>query len=215
VNRRSLLGKLSGFAAASAVSAVSAQTDCPAPPTLPCYATRRGPRDGYFPDAVVMTHEGERARFYTDLVRGRVVVFNFMYTNCMNRCPMYTANLRKVQRLLGDRAGRDIHMYSLTLDPRTDTPKVLRAYAEEHNVGPGWRFLTGKPDDLELLRKRLGFTQPDPELDRDRDSHIGLIRYGNEALDRWAACPALSNPEDIVKYLSWMFPTAGPEGERA
>jgi protein SCO1/2 len=203
MNRRSLLGKFTGFAAASVVSA---QSDCPPAPTLPCYTAKRGPRDGYFPDVVLTTHEGERARFYTDLVRGRVVVFNFMYTNCMNRCPMYTSNLLKVQRLLGERVGRDIFMYSLTLDPSRDTSKVLREYAEEHGVGAGWRFLTGKPADLELLRQRLGFTQPDPELDRDRDSHIGLIRYGNEALDRWAACPALANPTEIVKFLSWMFP---------
>ncbi|MBI3941175.1 MAG: SCO family protein [Acidobacteria bacterium] len=83
---------------------------------LPC-AERRGPRDGYFPDVIVMSHEGERARFYSDLVMGKTVVFNFMYTHCEERCPMYTMNLIKVQELLGDRVGRDIFMYSLTLDP--------------------------------------------------------------------------------------------------
>src|SRR5262245_41472939 len=69
-------------------------------PLLPCPPGKRGPRDGYFPDVIVTSHDGERARFYSDLVMGKTVVFNFMYTNCTDRCPMYTMNLVRVQRLL-------------------------------------------------------------------------------------------------------------------
>ncbi len=167
---------------------------------IPCRAPA-GPRDGYFPNVVLTTHDNEKARFYDDLVRGKVVVFNFMYTTCDGRCPLYTANLMKVQTILGPRLGRDIFMYSITLDPQTDTPRVLSRYVESHGIGPGWTFLTGKPADIEALRRRLGFVESDPQLDRQKSSHLGLIRYGNERLDRWAACPAMTNPQEIVRFL--------------
>lgn len=217
MNRRTLLRNLTGGVAALTGTAVAARSaageERPASgpqrledvPPLPC-ADKRGPRDGYFPDLIVMSHEGERARFYSDLVMGKTVVFNFMYTRCEERCPLYVMNLVKVQRLLGDRVGRDIFMYSLTLDPLADTPRVLREYAEQHGVGPGWKFLTGKPADMEILRQRLGFVDPDPERDKEKSSHMGLLRYGNERLDRWSACAAMTRPEQIVKYISWMIP---------
>ncbi|PYU13542.1 MAG: SCO family protein, partial [Acidobacteria bacterium] len=87
--------------------------------------------------------------------------------------------------------GRDIFMYSITLKPEEDTPKVLQEYAKSNGVKPGWLFLTGKPGDVEKLRRKLGFVDPDPTVDKDKSQHIGVILYGNETLDRWAACPAL------------------------
>ena len=165
---------------------------------MPCRALT-GPRDGYFPNVVLTTHDNEKARFYDDLVRGRVVVFSFMYTTCDGRCPLYTENLKKVQIILGERLGRDIFMYSITLDPQTDTPRVLSRYVESHGIEPGWTFLTGKPADIESLRRRLGFVESDPQLDKQKSSHQGLIRYGNEKLDRWAACPAMTNSHEIVR----------------
>jgi protein SCO1/2 len=95
-------------------------------------------------------------------------------------------------------------MYSFTLDPLRDTSKVLKEYAELHHVGPGWRFLTGTPDQMELLRRKLGFVDPDPKVDRDKESHIGNVRYGNEPRQLWGACPGMSRPEFIVESLSWV-----------
>src|SRR5688572_19957945 len=224
MNRRHWLRNLTGgIAAATGALAVTRAGQDLAPSAqmhrledvapLQCPPGKRGPRDGYFPDVVVTTHEGERARFYSDLVMGRTVLFNFMYTSCSERCPLYTANLVKVQRLLGERVGKDIFMYSLSLDPLTDTPRVLRDYTEAHGVGPGWRFLTGKPADMEVLRQRLGFVDPNPEVDRDKESHLGILRYGNEKLDRWSACAAQTRPETIARYISWMEPAADPGAE--
>jgi protein SCO1/2 len=95
-------------------------------------------------------------------------------------------------------------MYSLTLKPEHDTPRVLREYALKHEVRPGWTFVTGRPEDMELLRRRLGFVDPDPALDADRSQHIGVVRYGNERFQRWAACPAQAKPEVIVNQILWM-----------
>jgi protein SCO1/2 len=167
-------------------------------------ASRDAIRARYFPNVVLRTHRGQRVRFYDDLIKDKVVVINFMYADCEGVCPGITANLKKVQALLGDRVGRDIFMYSITLKPAQDTPEILDAYAAMHDIAPGWLFLTGDPPDVELLRRKLGFTNPDPVLDADTSEHIGNIRYGNEASQVWGACPGLAAPRWIVESLGWL-----------
>jgi protein SCO1 len=158
-----------------------------------------------FPNVVLTTHQGKTVRFYDDLIKGKTVLINFMYGRCRGRCPTTTANLARVQAALGDRVGRDVFMYSITLKPEEDKPEDLRRYAEAHDVKPGWLFLTGKPGDIELLRRKLGFVDSDPLIDADRSNHIGIIRYGNEPYKRWAACPALSSPAQIVRSIDQLL----------
>ena len=88
----------------------------------------------------------------------------------------------------------------------------MREYAQRHTVGPGWTFLTGDAGDLELLRRRLGFADPDPARDADRSNHTGMVRYGNEPLHLWAAFPGMSRAEAIAKEILWVdWPTrSGP-----
>src|SRR5437588_12766120 len=119
-----------------------------------CARPRNGPYAGYFPNVVVVTHEGRRALFYNDLLRGKTVLVNCMSVANESVYPV-TANLAHVQRLLGERAGRDVLMYSITVDPERDTPRVLSEFADTHGVGPGWLFLTGTPDTINMLRGRL------------------------------------------------------------
>lgn len=147
-------------------------------------------------------------QLYDDLIKSKIVLINFMYTSCTNACPRITQNLLKVQKLLGQRMGQDIFIYSLTLDPHHDTPEVLKRYADLHQVGRGWSFLTGSFQDLELLRRRLGFTNLDPMLDQNKENHVGNVRYGNEGRQLWSACPGMSHPEFILKAISWVdWPT--------
>jgi protein SCO1/2 len=161
-------------------------------------------RQRYFPNLVLTTHGGKKVRFYDDLVKDKIVIFNFMYAKCEGICMPITMNLVKLQKLLGNRVGRDIFMYSLTLKPEEDTPMKLAHYAHMHKVGPGWKFLTGKPEDIETLRRKLGYVDPDPEVDKVKSNHIGVIKYGNEPLERWGGCPAMSKPTWIAKTLSWV-----------
>ena len=169
-------------------------------------------RQRYFPNVRLTTHEGKSVRLYDDLIKDKIVLINFMYAHCQGVCIPVTANLRKVQKLLGPRVGRDIFMCSFTLKPTEDTPDVLRAYAQRHNIGPGWSFLTGYPDDLEMLRRRLGFTDPDPARDADKTNHTGMVRFGNEPLQLWAAFPGMSQkPEAIVQEILWVD---WPHGQR-
>ena len=112
-----------------------------------------------------------------------------------------TANLVRVQKLLGDRVGRDIFFYSITLKPEEDTPEALERYAALHNVGPGWLFLTSKPDDIELLRRKLGFRYDDPVEDADKSNQTGMLRMRNEPYVRWSACPGMAAPTWIAKDI--------------
>jgi protein SCO1/2 len=173
---------------------------------VPARASTSDPAGGrrHFPNVTLRTQDDEPVRFYDDLVKDKIVMLNFFYVSCTGICPASTANLVKVQQLLGDRVGRDIFMYSISLKPREDRPAQLKEYVEMHGIKAGWTLLTGKPDDCELLRRRLGFADPDPVRDRDVTNHIGLVVYGNERLDSWAACPARTEPTELVKYLSWM-----------
>ena len=167
-----------------------------------------------FPNPMLTTHEGRRVRFYDDLLKDKTVGINFMYAQCSGICPGMTANLLRVQHALGERMGRDVFLYSFTLQPELDSPAALKDYATRHHTGPGWEFVTGTPQDMERIRRRLGFYDPDPVVDRDKSKHTGLLRYGNVALDRWGACPALATPEQIARSLLWMAPavTGSPVG---
>ena len=173
-------------------------------PEKPMQAAASGPSAARFPNVPLTTHEGTEVRFYQDLVKGKVVLINFMYATCTNSCPTFTANLVRVQQLFGGRVGRDVFMYSISLDPEHDTPQVLSQYAKNYSVQPGWTFLTGSTANITTLRRRLGLRDPDPVIDADKTQHIGVVLYGNERFDRWAACPALSEPKEIVKYIGWV-----------
>lgn len=150
------------------------------------------------PNVPLVTHQGRRVRFYDDLIRDRVVLINFMFVSCHGICPRTNASLARVQAALGEHLGRDVFLYSLTLDPVHDTPAVLEQYSTLLGARPGWTFLTGEPERLELLRRRLGFTDPDPKIDADKTQHGGLVLLGDDAAGRWTVMPSLSNPDRIA-----------------
>jgi protein SCO1/2 len=165
-------------------------------------------RERFFPNVVLTSHLGQSVRFYDDLLKDKIVMINMMYVRCRGICPGVTANLVKVQKLLGARVGRDVHMYSISLRPEEDTPAVLRAYAEKHRVQPGWSFLTGRTSDIEMLRRKLGYVDPDPKIDADALQHTGVVVYGNEARELWASCPATGDASWIVESLGFVMGAA-------
>jgi len=155
----------------------------------------------HLPNVELITQDDQKVHFYTDLVKDKRVVIQFMFARCKDICPVITHHLVEVQRLLKGRVGSDIFFYSITLSPEEDTERDLKAYAKMHGVGPGWTFLTGKPDDILLLRKSLGFFYNNPKEDADRNNHSGMIMIGTEPLMRWAHCPGGSKPEWIATVI--------------
>jgi protein SCO1 len=154
------------------------------------------------PNVPLVTHEGQAVTFYDDLIRGKVVAINMMYAECEGICPLATSNLVRVQELLGERVGRDVFLYSLTLQPELDTPQRLQEYVVMHGVKPGWLFLTGVRADIERLRYRLGFFDPKPVVDGDKATHTGMVRIGNDGYDRWTSASSLALPEQIVATIN-------------
>ena len=155
----------------------------------------------HLPNVELITQDNERVHFYGDLVKDKRVVIQFMFARCKDICPVITHHLVEVQRLLKGRVGSDIFFYSITLSPEEDTPRDLKAFAKMHGVGPGWTFLTGKPDDILLLRKSLGFFYNNPKEDADRNNHSGMIVVGTEPLMRWTMCEGGANPKWIATVI--------------
>lgn len=154
---------------------------------------------GYLPNVPLVAHTGESFNFYDDLVRDRIILLNFFVVQCSEgRCPAANQNLRKVQDLLGERMGKDVFFYSVTLEPEKDTVPVLKEYAEDiFEVKPGWLFLTGRPDDIELLRRRQGFFDPDPERDRDVSNHSSSGRLIVDSKESWSMVALGTSPRNI------------------
>ena len=157
----------------------------------------------YFPNVTLTTQDGREVRFYDDLVKGKIVAIDLIYTTCRYACPLETARLAQVQKILGDRVGRDVFFYSITIDPDHDTPAVLKDYAEKYHAGPGWLFLTGKAADIELISRKLGlYTEPDPA---NKDGHTPSLLVGNEATGQWMRNSALDNPGFLARTIGdWM-----------
>ncbi|MBZ5531793.1 MAG: SCO family protein [Acidobacteriia bacterium] len=156
----------------------------------------------YFPNVELITQDGNTVHFYNDLIRGKMVVIDLIYTHCVDACPLETARLAQVQRMLGDRVGKDIFFYSITIDPKRDTPQVLKEYAEKYHAGPGWLFLTGKTADIELISKKLGlYSNPNSS----RDGHTPAVLLGNEATGQWMRNSATDNPRFLAIMIGdWL-----------
>jgi len=154
----------------------------------------------YFPNVPLITQDGATVHLYDDLLKGKKVAINLIYTSCKDECPLETARLVQVQQLLGDRVGKDLFFYSISIDPQRDTPAVLKAYAEKFHVGPGWLFLTGNEDDIKLVAKKLGLTRRRDAL--TRDGHSASLMIGDVAGGQWMRNSAVDNPRFLATTIS-------------
>jgi protein SCO1 len=170
----------------------------------PASAANRWGAD-YFPNVPLITQDGKEVRLYEDLLKGKSVAINVIYTSCKDECPLETARLVQLQKLMGERMGKDIFFYSITIDPKRDTPKVLKAYAEKFGVGPGWLFLTGKPEDIKVVTKKLGLSRNSDSV--SKDGHSASLMIGREPTGQWMRNSAVDNPQflsdTIHGFLGW------------
>lgn len=169
-------------------------------------------RGDYFPNVTLTNHDGKSVRFYDDLLKGKVVAISFIYTKCPDVCPMDTAKLRQVQELLSARMGKDIHFYSISIDPKNDTPPVLKDYRTRFDVTKGWTFLTGTEKDVAAIQKKLGFPVAGPANLR---AHSTSIMLGNERSGRWIKRSAHDNARMLADLLSDMANAGRAEGGAA
>ena len=88
-----------------------------------------------FPNVQLITQDGKKVRFYDDLIKGKVVALELMYTTCKYNCPLETARLAQVQKMLGDRMGKQVFFYSSRLSPTKIPPKYLRRMRKNITLG--------------------------------------------------------------------------------
>ena len=158
-------------------------------------------RSDQFSDILLTDQHGKAVRFYTDLVKDKVLMINLMYTTCPKICPANSAHLARVYDHLQPWIGRDITMVSLSIDPDVDTPDRLKRYWEVFGSKPSWLFLTGDYDEIERLRRQLGVYDLDPVIDADKTSHSGIITFGNDRTNRWSALPVLTQAQHMVETI--------------
>jgi len=155
----------------------------------------------YFPNVTLTTHEGDEVHFFDDLIEDKVVAINFIYTRCPDTCPLETAQLVRVQKIMGDRLGKDVFFYSISIDPENDTPRVLKEYRER--FGANWTFLTGDKNDIIELRKKLGLYIA--EIQDGSNNHNVSMIIGNQATGRWMKRSPFENPHVLADQIgNWL-----------
>jgi protein SCO1/2 len=154
-----------------------------------------GEQRRYFTDTKLLDQDGREVRFYTDALRGKIVLVSFIYTNCTDICPILMHNLTDVQDSLGGRFGVDVFFVSISVDPEDDTPEELKKYAERYGAKPGWTFLTGPKKDVDAVIRRFG------EFKDDFEDHSMVFVLGDVKNARWSKMRGDLPPEAILPRL--------------
>jgi cytochrome oxidase Cu insertion factor (SCO1/SenC/PrrC family) len=147
------------------------------------------------PDVPVTDQHGRTLNFYSDLVKGRTVAINFMFTTCTTICPQLTMAMRRIQQQLGDRVGRDVWLVSVSVDPTTDVPERLQRFAAKFDVGPAWTFVTGRKTDIDRLLAALG------NGGGSAGDHATTILIGNDPAGCWTRSSGLAPTATNLKLI--------------
>jgi cytochrome oxidase Cu insertion factor (SCO1/SenC/PrrC family) len=153
-------------------------------------------KPGAIPDTPIYDQDGQKLHFYSDLVKGKTVAINFIFTTCTTICPPLAATFRRIQVELGGRVGNDVRLISISVDPVTDVPKRLKAFGAKFKAGPGWTFVTGSKPDIDLLLKALGASVS------DKNDHTPMVLVGNEPAGYWTRTYGLAPATVLVKVIT-------------
>ena len=147
------------------------------------------------PDVELLDQNGAKVHFYTDLVKGKTVAINFIFTTCTTICPPLGATFARVQKDLGERAGRDVHLISISVDPATDTPERMKAWGAKFHAAEGWTLVTGAKPEVDKLLLALGAATASPA------DHSPSVLIGNDAAGQWTRTYGLARPAVLVKLI--------------
>jgi protein SCO1 len=143
------------------------------------------------PDVAVLDQNGNKLHFYTDLIKDKTVAINFIFTNCTTICPPLAATFARLQKEMGDRIGKEVHLISISVDPVTDTPERLKAWGAKFKAGPGWTFVTGEKQEMDKLLNALGAA-----VSR-REDHTPAMIIANDAKGVWTRTYGLAKISQI------------------
>ena len=160
--------------------------------TLVLGQDQKSPAEKYFSDVELINQDGQKVRFYSDVLKNKVVVINTFFTTCKSICPPMNRNFEKIQDALGDRLGKDAFLVSISVDPETDTPTRLKEYSRRFHARPGWMFLTGKKENVDWAHYKLG------QYVETKDEHTSIFIIGNEPKGLWKKAMGLAKAEELI-----------------
>jgi protein SCO1/2 len=149
----------------------------------------------YFSDVELINQDGKKMRFYSDILKNKVVIINTFFTTCTSVCPPLNRNFERLQEALGDRLGKDAFLVSISVDPETDTPPRLKEYSRRFHARDGWIFLTGKKENVDWALYKLG------QYVETKDEHTTVVIIGNEPKGLWKKAFGLAKPEELVQIV--------------
>ena len=147
------------------------------------------------PDLQLVDQDGKMVHFYRDLVKGKVVAINFVFTTCTTICPPLGATFARIQKVLGARMGSDLQLISISVDPAVDTPQRLKAWSDRFHRKAGWTLVTGPKPDVDVLLAALG-----SEVAGKAD-HTPMILIGNDATGTWTRAYGLGGATQVMKTI--------------
>jgi len=150
----------------------------------------------YFSNVELIDQNGRSLKFYDEVLKDNVVVISFIFTNCQSACPLMTRNLTMIRDMLREDERRAIQFVSISIDPLRDTPSAMKEFAQKHEADvDGWLFLTGQPDDVDFVTKRLGSYTDDPE------AHTTTLLAANVRSAHWTKIPPNVPPNGVAARL--------------
>lgn len=197
------------------ISAASAQvrrqppTPCGLSPISQGRLIEINKRSVLIPDAEVFDHRGRRVRLYSDLVKGKVVLLNFFFTECSYICHLQGNDFSKMQASLEARLGRDLSLVSISMDPAGDTPQKLKGWARAFGVRPGWTLVSGGGAQMAKMIKDFTGNEPGP-----REVHFPIVILGNDRTGTWLAADGLGGSDylaDLIERVGGGSPSRRPE----
>ena len=173
----------------------------------PAAKPEQSPAQHYFTDVVLINQNGDKMRFYSDLLQGKVVIINSFFGTCQGVCLPMNRNLEKVQEALGEHVGKDVHIISISVDPVVDTPASLKEYAKRLHARPGWYFLTGDKQNVDFALNKIG------HFVSDKQDHLSILIIGNERTGLWKKAVGLAPSTELVKIVESVLNDQAPSSK--
>lgn len=144
------------------------------------------------PDATLTDQDGRSRRLLSEVMEDRIIVANFVYTNCSTVCPVTSTLFSQTQDKLGPLLDREVRLISLSVDPARDTPARLKTYAETHGAKPGWIWLTGSAPEVTATLKGFG------TYTTNFQDHPVVILIGDNRSGQWTRYFGFQDPERLA-----------------
>lgn len=154
------------------------------------------------PDVTLVNANARPIRMRELLMADGPVMLDFISTTCTTNCPALSRELSMVPEKLGAAAAR-LRMMSVSIDPETDTPAQLKAYAKELGAGPNWQFLTGSKEDIETVQRAFDINH-DHRLDKLNAEPLTFLRPAPG--QPWVRINGFASAEELAREYRNVVP---------